>query len=359
MKQSHAFVMAGGGTGGHVVPLLAVARALRARGHRVVFIGTRHGVEARLVPQEGFEIEWIEIGALKRVGLGKRLRSLWQLPVGVARCMLLLGRWKVRAVFSLGGFVAGPVVLAAWLRRVPCVAMEPNAIPGFTNRAMARFVERALVSFEETMRYFPPGRAELTGAPVREEFFRLPARAPGGPLTILITGGSQGSRTLNEAARASWPLFVNGPRVRILHQAGATDSDAIARDFAATGLEGSVTPFIADMPAAFAEADVVISRSGGGAVAELAAAGKPSILVPFPYAADDHQLHNARALVDAGAALLIADREWTGERLYREIAGLAAEPGRLERMGASARKLGRPGAARRAADLLEEIAGRH
>jgi UDP-N-acetylglucosamine--N-acetylmuramyl-(pentapeptide) pyrophosphoryl-undecaprenol N-acetylglucosamine transferase len=360
MKDSQVFVMAGGGTGGHVMPLLAVARELRARGHRAIFAGTRLGVEAALVPKEGFEIEWIEIGALKRVSALTRLRSLWQMPAGVARCVSLLGRWKAQAVFSLGGFVAGPVVLAAWLRRLPVVAMEPNAIPGFTNRAMARFVARAMVSFEQTMKYFPAGRVEWTGVPVREEFFRLAPKPPGGPLTVLITGGSQGSRTLNRAAREAWPSFASASRpVRILHQAGARETEALVRDFSATGLEGEVTPFIADMPAAFAEADLVVSRAGGGAVAEIAAAGRPSILVPFPYAADDHQWHNARALVEAGAARLVADAEMTGERLYQEIAALAEEPGRLERMGEAARRLARPGAARRAADLLEELARRH
>ncbi|MGH9673651.1 MAG: undecaprenyldiphospho-muramoylpentapeptide beta-N-acetylglucosaminyltransferase, partial [Bryobacteraceae bacterium] len=345
---SWTIVMAGGGTGGHVMPLLAVARELRSRGRRAVFVGTRQGLEARLVPAEGFPIEWIEAGALKNVSAARRLRSLWQLPAGTMRCVSLLGRLRTRVVFSLGGFVAGPVVLAAWLRRIPCVAMEPNAWPGFTNRVMASFVRRALVAFDETRRFFP--RAEVTGSPVREEFFQLPAKPRSGTVHVLVTGGSQGSRTLNRAARECAELPRDAPfAARIRLQSGA--SETIASSPALT-----VTPFIDDMPAAFGEADLVVSRAGAITVAELAAAGKPSILVPFPFAADDHQTRNAEVLVKAGAARMVRDAEMTGERLCSEIASLAGEPGLLEKMAMAARGLSRPGAARRACEVLEEVA---
>ncbi len=353
---SRVFLMAGGGTGGHVIPLVAVARELRDRGHQPIFAGTRRGMEARIVPAEGFPIEWLEIGGLKRVGARQTLKTLWQLPAGVARCWALCGSRRIAAVFSLGGYVAGPPMIAAWLRRIPVVLMEPNAMPGFTARRMGRFAARVLVSFPEVRRFFPEDRTELTGLPVREEFFRVPAKPRGGALTVLITGGSRGSRTLNQAARAAWPLLGRAPfPVRLIHQAGADEAEPLSREFASSGLEGRVTAFIDDMPAAFAEADLVVCRSGAGAVAELAAAGKPSILAPFPYAADDHQNANARAFETAGAARLVPDREMTGERLAREVAGLASEPGLLERMGEAARRLGRAGAAARAADLLEQL----
>ncbi|MDX2153798.1 MAG: undecaprenyldiphospho-muramoylpentapeptide beta-N-acetylglucosaminyltransferase [Bryobacteraceae bacterium] len=349
------FLMAGGGTGGHVVPGLAVARELRERGHEAVFVGTKKGYEAKLVPASGFPIEWIEIGGLKRVGLAQTVKTLWQLPLSTLRVIGLMRERRPAGVFSMGGYVAGPVMLAARLLRAPVILMEPNAMPGLTSRRLGKWVHRALLSFEQAIPYFPAGSTELTGLPVRQEFFDLAVKARGDVLSILITGGSRGSRTLNRATRDSWRLFAAGPhRVRLIHQTGADDYEEIRRDFAATGLSGEVHPFIVEMPGAYAQADVIVSRSGAGAVAELAAAGKPSILVPFPFAADDHQFHNATALADAGAARLVRDHEMNGQRLFDEVMAMA-EPGVLERMGHAARRLARPGAAKRAADLLESL----
>jgi UDP-N-acetylglucosamine--N-acetylmuramyl-(pentapeptide) pyrophosphoryl-undecaprenol N-acetylglucosamine transferase len=353
-----AFLMLGGGTGGHVIPALAVARELRVRGHAPFFVGTKSGFEARLVPESGFSIEWIKIGGLKRVGLMRTLQTLTQLPLSAMRVYRMLGDRRPAAAFSMGGYVAGPAMIAAWLRGVPIVVMEPNAMPGLTARMSARFVKRALVSFEEAIRFFPAGRAEITGLPVRAEFFTIPRKPREETLTVLITGGSRGSRTLNNASRASWPLFHQaGFRVRIIHQTGAESNEELAREFAASGLEGEVVSFLSDMPGAFARADVVVSRSGAGAVAELGAARKPSILCPFPFAADDHQLRNAEAFSRAGAARLVLDREMTGQRLFEEISALANDPEALERMAESAGHFARPGAAQRAADLLEELGG--
>jgi UDP-N-acetylglucosamine--N-acetylmuramyl-(pentapeptide) pyrophosphoryl-undecaprenol N-acetylglucosamine transferase len=357
MKPSLAFLMAGGGTGGHVIPALAVARELRHRGHQPFFVGTTRGLEAKLVPAEDFPIEWIEIGGLKGVGRAQRLRSLWQLPLASLRCLRIMNARRPGAVFSMGGYVTGPVMLAARWKGIPVVLMEPNAMPGFTARRMGRFVARALVSFEESARYFPKGKTLLTGLPVRPEFFALLPKLRTATLNVLITGGSQGSRTLNLAARGSWPMFRQaGFPISFLHQTGPGMFAELEAEFTAAGLEGKVVPFIQDMPAAFAAADLVVCRSGAGAVAELAAAGKPSILVPFPFATDDHQLRNAEAFERAHAARLILDREASGEKLFQEITRLAAEPGLLENMGESARRLARPGAAERAAGILEELA---
>ena len=340
-----------------MIPALAVARELRRRGHEAFFVGTERGVEARLVPAAGFRLEQVSIGALKRVGAVRRLATLAQLPLSTLRMIGLLRRRRTAAVFSMGGYVAGPPVIAALIARIPLVVMEPNAVPGFTNRRIGRFVTRALLSFPETSRYFRPGRTELTGLPVREEFFTLPPKRREAQFTVLITGGSQGSRTLSRAARESWPLFRDaGPPVRMILQTGKPEFEALRAEFAASGVEGEVVPFIDDMPGAFASADLIVCRAGAGAVAELAAAGKPSVLVPFPFAADDHQLHNADAFARAGAAKLVLDRDCTGAKLHETVRALAADHGALDRIGEAARKFAHPGASRRAAEILEEVA---
>jgi UDP-N-acetylglucosamine--N-acetylmuramyl-(pentapeptide) pyrophosphoryl-undecaprenol N-acetylglucosamine transferase len=347
--------MAGGGTGGHVIPALAVARELRRRGHDAFFVGTDRGMEAKLVPGEGFRLEKIEIGGLNRVSLQQKVATMIRLPLTTLSCGEFVR--SSSAVFSMGGYVAGPPVMAALLRRVPVVVMEPNAVPGFTNRVIARFVSRALISFPETASYFPGGRTEPTGLPVRDEFFRIPPKPRGKVLNVLVTGGSQGSRTLNQAGRESWPLFRKaGIPVRFVHQSGTAGFESLRDAFAQSGLAGEVTPFISDMPAAFAAADLVVCRSGAGSVSELAASGKPSLLVPFPFAADDHQTRNAEAFQRGGAARLVRDQEMNGEKLFAAVAEIFRTAGELERMGEAARKFARPGAATRAADILEEVA---
>jgi UDP-N-acetylglucosamine--N-acetylmuramyl-(pentapeptide) pyrophosphoryl-undecaprenol N-acetylglucosamine transferase len=343
-------IMAGGGTGGHVVPLLAVAEELRSRGREVLFIGVKTGIEARLVPARGFPIEYIEIGGLKGVGVRRKLRTLWSLPKST---LGVLTRMRARAVFSMGGYVAGPTVIAALLARVPVIAMEPNAVPGVTNRRLGPYVRKTLLAFPDAAHCFPAGKTEVTGLPVREAFFAIAPRPKGATLRLLITGGSAGARTLNDAARQSWPLFREaGLPVYILHQTGRDAFEETRAAFQQSGLEGEVVPFIENMPAAFASSDMVVSRAGAGAVSELAAAGRPSILVPYPFAADQHQLRNAEAFEKAGAARLVLDRDMNGERLYEAVRDAA---GRLAAMGEAARKLARPGAAKRAADLLEEF----
>lgn len=348
--------MAGGGTGGHVMPALAVARELRARGHAVRFIGTRRGLESKLAPADGFPIEWIEIGGLMRVGLRQTLVTLAELPWSVWQVSRMLHRARPAAVFSTGGFVAGPVLLAALWQRLPVIVMEPNAVPGFTHRKLARFVARALLSFPETAKWFPPEVTEVTGLPVRGEFFAIPPKPRDQDrLTVLITGGSQGSRTLNRAAQESWKLWGRGA-VRLIHQTGPAAYDQLASAFPSSGIDGEISPFLGDMPAAFASADLVVSRAGMGTVSELAAAGKPSILVPLPTAADQHQLRNAEAMERIGAARMVLDAEFNGPRFVDEVMRLAREPGLLASMGSAARAFAKPDAARRAADVLESFA---
>jgi UDP-N-acetylglucosamine--N-acetylmuramyl-(pentapeptide) pyrophosphoryl-undecaprenol N-acetylglucosamine transferase len=356
------FLMTGGGTGGHVFPALAVAKVLRQRGHQVRFMGTAEGLEATLVPQAGFEIDYIRIGGLNRVGIVRQLRTLMQLPVSVFAAAAVLRSQKPAAVFSMGGYVAGPVMLAALLCRVPLVVMEPNAVPGFANRKVARYVYKALVGFSSTTRWFPKDRTEITGLPVRQEFFDIAERtAPKneGPFTVLITGGSRGARTLNRASRESWALFrEHRTPLRLIHQTGAGEHEQLAKEFATSGVEGQVVPFISDMAAAFADSDLVVGRAGAGAVAEIAAAGLPAVLIPLPFAADDHQRKNAEALVEAGAARIVLDGELTGARLFQEVEELRTHPQRLAEMRREVRRFAKPGAAERAADVMEEAAKR-
>jgi UDP-N-acetylglucosamine--N-acetylmuramyl-(pentapeptide) pyrophosphoryl-undecaprenol N-acetylglucosamine transferase len=297
----------------------------------------------------------IDIGGLNRVGLRQKLATLVQLPFTTLRCGEFIRQSS--AVFSMGGYVAGPPVIAALLQSVPVVVMEPNAVPGFTNRMIASAVSRALISFPETAGFFRYGKTEMTGLPVREEFFSISPKARGDVLNVLITGGSQGSRTLNQAARQGWPLFRRfGFQLRIVHQTGPAGFEEIRDEFAQSGLEGEVVRFITHMPVAFREADLVVCRSGAGAVSELAAAGKPSILVPFPFAADDHQTRNAEALERSDAAKLVRDKELDGQKLFDVVTEVASASRGLERMGEAVRQFARPGAARRAAEILEEVA---
>jgi UDP-N-acetylglucosamine--N-acetylmuramyl-(pentapeptide) pyrophosphoryl-undecaprenol N-acetylglucosamine transferase len=352
----HSFVLTGGGTGGHIFPALAVAQVLRDRGHRLLFIGTREGMESRLVPEAGYDMEFIRSGALNRVGLRKQLQTAFQLPGGVLTASGILRKFCPRAVFSMGGFVAGPVVLATSVLRIPLVVMEPNAVPGFANRKMARYVYRALLGFEVTRKWFPSSKSEVTGVPVRPEFFGVEPKN-GGQFTVLITGGSRGSRTLNRASRESWPLFRNSDApVRIIHQTGAAEYETLAREFRSTGMDGEVVPFIRDMANTFGQSDVIVGRAGAGAVNEIAAAKMASVLVPFPFAADDHQRRNAEVMVEAGAARMILDRELTGGRLFEEIEKLRADPAAIHAMRTHVKQFAKPGAAERAADVLEQAA---
>jgi UDP-N-acetylglucosamine--N-acetylmuramyl-(pentapeptide) pyrophosphoryl-undecaprenol N-acetylglucosamine transferase len=321
-------------------------------------MGTEQGIEARLVADAGYPMEYVRAGALNRVGMGTRIATALGLPRSIWSARGVLRRTQAAAVFSTGGFVAGPVMAAAVLAKLPLVVMEPNAVPGFANRRIAKHVYRALLGFSETQSWFPGGHSEVTGVPVRAPFFEVRPKNSG-LFSVLITGGSRGSHTLNRAARESWAFFQRSENPpRLVLQTGTAEHAELARAFAETNLAGEVVPFIRDMPEAFASADLVVGRAGAGALNELAAAGMPSVLVPFPFAADDHQLKNAQLLVAAGAARLVLDRDLTGERLFEEVQALRQSPDALQRMRAAARTFARPGAAERAAAVLGEAAGK-
>jgi len=349
-------VIAAGGTGGHIVPGLAIARESQSRGATVLFVGTERGLEKRLVPAAGFPLELVSSGPLKRVGFVQRIKSLLVIPFGVWQCVGLLRRHKINAVIGIGGYASGPTMLAARLRGVPTMLLEPNAAPGLANRSAARWVKAAAINFPEAAKYFK--NAEVTGIPVRPEFFHLPE--PTGPPMLLIFGGSQGARVLNhrmpEIARQ---LLERIPGLTILHQTGAIHERSTQMLYAQRGIpseQAKVRAFLDDMPRHFGEASLVLCRSGASTVAELAAAGKPSVLVPFPAATDDHQLMNAKSFSKAGAAVLVEERYVSAELLLSTLTELLQNPERLAKMGSAARSQAHPDAAKRIADLLDSIA---
>ncbi len=351
-------LIAGGGTGGHVIPALAIARQLRdTAGAEVRFVGTARGIETKLVPEAGFQLELIHVGQLKNVSLMTRLRTLGDLPLGVLRCIRLLKDFRPAVVIGVGGYASGPAMMAALLRRIPTLAYEPNAVPGLTNRIVGRFVDAAAVSYPQTTRYFR--NATVTGVPVRQAIFDVPAKSPASSPRLLITAGSQGAKVFNDTMPAIVERLLTAvPGLTILHQAGSRHQDATLNAYAASGADEKgweVRPFIDDMPHQYALCSLVLARSGS-TVSELAAAGRPSLLVPFPQAADDHQRRNAEVLVDAGAAVMILQPDLTPERLLDELTTLLLDRERLAVMGANARTLARPGALERIAKMALELA---
>jgi UDP-N-acetylglucosamine--N-acetylmuramyl-(pentapeptide) pyrophosphoryl-undecaprenol N-acetylglucosamine transferase len=351
------FLIAAGGTGGHLFPGIAVADELRRRdpATRVVFVGTPRGLEKRLVPLAGYELELLPVLPLNGVGVPRLLLGLAALPRAMARAALLVRRIGPAAVLGVGGYAGGPVVLVAALMRVPTVILEPNAKPGFTNRVLRPVVRRAACAYEEARREFG-SKGVVTGNPVRGGFAKIAPRPHLVPRTLLAFGGSQGSRVLNRALVGALGLLPGRDQLRIVHQTGPAMHDEVRAGYAAAGRDAEVLAFADDMEARFAAADLLLCRSGATTCAELTAAGKAAILVPFARAADDHQRKNAQALAEAGAALMIEERDLTPAALAAAVGELIAAPERLSRMEQASRRLGRPHAAARVADLLVEAA---
>ncbi|HXQ72907.1 MAG TPA: undecaprenyldiphospho-muramoylpentapeptide beta-N-acetylglucosaminyltransferase, partial [Pyrinomonadaceae bacterium] len=337
-------LIAAGGTGGHIYPGIAVAQEIMRRdpGSKVRFVGTARGLETKLVPKAGFELTLIDSAGLKNVSLVARMKGVVILPKSFVSAGRVIREFRPDVVVGAGGYVSGPVVLMAALMRRPTLVMESNALPGWTNRVLARFVNRAAVSFEQALPYFR-GKAVVTGNPVRREFFEIPAKhREAGKLSLLIFGGSQGARAINEAMVAALPGLKSLPvQLRIKHQTGPADFEKVKAGYAAAGWNehAEVTSYIDNMMNDFAEADLVICRAGATTTAELIAAGKASIMIPFPYAADDHQRKNAEALQAAGAARMIVQQELSGDRLIDEIGGLVLDPSQLDRMEEASKKL--------------------
>ena len=353
-------LIAGGGTGGHIIPALAVARELVARHDaEILFVGTARGMENRLVPAAGFSLHLIEVGQLKNVSLLTRLRTLADLPRSILACRRLIRDFRPSVVFGVGGYASGPAMAAAIWARVPTMAFEPNAMPGLANRLVGKRVQAAAVNFPAASKWFR--NCEVTGIPVRPEFFALEP-PPADPPHLLIFGGSQGARIFNIHLPQIIPALLAAiPGLTVLHQSGARHAEATQTAYAATGADPTrwrVEPFLDDMHARFAEAHVVLARSGASSVAELAAAAKPSLLVPFAAAADQHQKRNAEAMVRAGAAQMLEEKDLeVPGRLQQALTALLTDPDRLVKMAAAARNQAHPAAAQRIADRLATLAG--
>jgi len=346
-------ILAGGGTGGHVIPALAIANQLKKDyAAEVLFIGTARGIENRLVPAAGYPLQLVRVGALKNVSLMIRAKTAFDLPRAVWDASRMLNEFAPDVVIGVGGYASGPAMLSAVMKHIPTLAFEPNVVPGFANRMVAHFVSGAAVHFEETAKYFRHG--EVTGVPVRQAFFEIPPKRGGTP-TLLVFGGSQGAHAINQAMLRCLPVLQReAPGIHIIHQTGERDyNDALA----AYGGQGEVFKFIEDMPAAFAGADLVVCRSGASTVAEIAAAGKPAVFVPFPRAADDHQRVNAEALARHGAAVVVEESKLEGVWLAETIAALLQDPQRLQKMSKAARELSHPNAARDIAAMAARVAG--
>ena len=354
-------IIAAGGTGGHIYPGIAVAREFKRRDEatEILFVGTPRGLESKIVPREGFALEMIQIGALKGVSVVQRARSLTQLPISFVSALSILRRFRPDVVIGVGGYSSGPTLLMAALARIPTMVVEPNAMPGFTNRMLARFVNAAALTFEDAKVFFR-GRGVVTGNPVRNDFASLKKKERGEKVNMLIFGGSQGARAINNAMVAALGLLSEKrDRLAITHQTGEKDFEKVKQGYVEAGFASAdVRPFIHDMAAQFERADVPISRAGATTAAEVAAAGKAAIFIPFPFATDDHQRKNAEAFERVGAGRLIVERELTPERLAQEIARLVDHPEEIDRMEEASRALGRSDAAERAVDLAIAVSRR-
>jgi UDP-N-acetylglucosamine--N-acetylmuramyl-(pentapeptide) pyrophosphoryl-undecaprenol N-acetylglucosamine transferase len=353
-------LIAGGGTGGHIFPALAVARELVARhGSEILFVGTERGLETRLVPQAGFPLHLIRVGPLNNVSFATRLRTLADIPASLFACRRLIREYKPGVVLGIGGYASGPGVAAALFSGTPTMLFEPNAMPGLANRLVGKRVQAAAVNFPAATRWFR--NAEVTGIPVRPGFFGLEAPPADAPPHLLVFGGSQGARLFNQTMpKIVAALLEAVPGLTILHQCGAKHVEPTQAAFKASGSDPrrwQVSAFLDDMPARFAKAHLVMSRSGASTVAELAAASKPSLLVPFAAAADDHQRRNAEEMAKAGASVMLLESDLaTPDKLLAALKELLASPQRLAEMAAAAKTQAHPGAAERIADKLAELA---
>jgi UDP-N-acetylglucosamine--N-acetylmuramyl-(pentapeptide) pyrophosphoryl-undecaprenol N-acetylglucosamine transferase len=350
-------ILAGGGTGGHVIPAIAIAQQLRDYyGAEAIFIGTERGIETRLVPEAGFQLRLIDVGQLNRVSLATRIRTLTALPRAIAAAWGIMTEFRPDVVVGVGGYASGPAMLAAALRGTVSLIFEPNVVPGFANRMVAPMAKAAAVHFEQTCRWFQ--NCEVTGVPVRREFFNIPRRAPGSTPTLLLFGGSQGSRALNRALVESLPALAERvPGIHVIHQTGEREYGQIQAEYLKVSIRAEVSPFITDMASAFAGADLIVCRSGASTVAEIAAAGKAAIFVPLPTAADDHQRRNAETLAARNAALMIREYELSSARLVEIVSTLIMDRPQLDAIGQAARHLAHADAAAHIARIAARLAG--
>jgi UDP-N-acetylglucosamine--N-acetylmuramyl-(pentapeptide) pyrophosphoryl-undecaprenol N-acetylglucosamine transferase len=350
-------ILAGGGTGGHLFPGLAVAREFQKRDAmtEILFVGTEQGIEARVLPRERFELETLPVRGLRGRGLRGFMDALYGVPASLLRSLAIIRKFRPDFIIGLGGYASGPLLLAGKMKSVRCAIMEQNLRPGFTNRILARLVDRVFTSYQESSEYFPGADVLATGNPVRWQ--RLPEVKQSERFTLLIFGGSAGAHRINLAAVDALKQLTDlGPKLAVIHQTGQADFGAVKQAYEALSFAAEVTPFIDQMDVAYARADLVLCRAGATTVAELTAFGKAGILVPYPYAIYDHQRWNAEALQNRGAAEMILDRELNGKILADRIRGYVFDPTRIERMRSAARAMGRPEASVRIVDACYALA---
>jgi UDP-N-acetylglucosamine--N-acetylmuramyl-(pentapeptide) pyrophosphoryl-undecaprenol N-acetylglucosamine transferase len=352
-------LIAGGGTGGHLFPGVAIAEEIRARdpSAEVTFVGTRRGIEARVLPDLGWPLELIEVSGLKTVGAAGAMRGMFRLPRALLQARRLIKKHRPDAVIGVGGYASGPVVLAARMRGIPTAICEQNSIPGLTNKLLGRFVRAVFLSFDESRRFFKPKKILMTGNPVRRDLVQKllapgPAAAPD-RVHVLVCGGSQGAVAVNELASAALAALAKSHPLAITHQTGEKDLEATRARYAAAGVDATCHAFIKDMAAAYLTADLIIGRAGATTVAELAIAGKPAIFIPYPFAADNHQELNAREMAAKGAALMFKQSELTADKLAAALRPLLADANKRAEMGAAMKSLARPQAAAAVADWCE------
>jgi UDP-N-acetylglucosamine--N-acetylmuramyl-(pentapeptide) pyrophosphoryl-undecaprenol N-acetylglucosamine transferase len=354
-------LIAGGGTGGHLYPGIAVARELMVRdpSAQVTFVGTAQGIEARVLPREGLTLDVIRSAGLKGKSLATVARGLSLLPLSGLDAWRVLSNRRPQVVIGLGGYSSGPVVMLAAMRGIPTMVMEQNAIPGFSNRRLAGMVKAAAVTYEESLSTFG-SKAFVSGNPVRSEFFEeahADQISPPGAARVLVFGGSQGAHAINVAMVEAAPrLAAAAGRLAITHQTGERDLEMVRDGYQRAGLQARVEPFLYHMDREMKSADVVVCRAGATTLAELAAAGRAAILIPLPTATDDHQRKNAEAFVRQGAAVMVQQKELTGERLANELLALAGDAERRTGLARGARKLARPDAAKVIVDKVLELA---
>jgi len=346
------------GTGGHIYPGIAVAKEILRRDEtsEVLFVGTARGLETKIVPDNGFQLSLIHSAGLKNVGLVGKIKGLSVLPKSFLEARQIIRQFRPHVVVGAGGYVSGPVLLMAAIMGVPTLVMDSNALPGFTNRQLARFVDRAALTFEESLKFFGK-KGIVTGNPVRREFFEVPRKLRSDLFHVLIFGGSQGARAINNAmADALSHLAGLEGKLSITHQTGEADLEKIKAAYSESKFANAeVRPFISDMFTEFAKADLVICRAGATTCAELSASGKASIMVPLPTAADDHQRKNAEALERVGAAKMILQSDLSGESLAAEISRLIESPDAITAMETAAKEMGREDAAEKTVDIIEEL----
>ena len=351
-------LIAGGGTGGHVIPALAVAKEWLSRGkeREVVLVGTERGIEMKLVPQAGLPLETLRVAGLKGKGGATLIKNLAMLGPAMQDARRVLKKHKPIAAFGVGGYAAGPMLLATWFSGIPNVIFEPNAEPGLTNKLLAKLSKRIATGYEISARAWGK-KAVVTGCPVRPEFFSITQRKLDKPFRLLITGGSQGALPINRTFVDAMDLLA--PRkeeLSIVHQTGERDYNAVRTAYARREINAEVVPFLTNMAERFAWADVIVCRAGAITAAEIAAAGRAAIFIPFGAATDSHQLRNAQEMQRAGAGRVITENELTAERLTNEIFSLVGQPDQIETQSNAARLLARPNATREIVNLIEEAA---